>query len=53
MDSFAGPQGKYDEGKALMERSLQIRETVFGKHHLDVAHSLNNLANLLRNQVIW
>ncbi len=40
----------YDSTKLLLERSLAIREKVFGKEHPDVAESLNNLAELHRVQ---
>lgn len=50
--SLGRTQGKYDEAKQLIERSLRIQETNLGEHHPDVAHSLNNLANLLSDHVI-
>ena len=40
----------YDSTKLLLERSLAIREKVFGKEHPDVAESLNNLAELYKTQ---
>lgn len=42
--------GLYDKTKALYERSLAIREKIFGKEHPDVATSLNNLAGLYQVQ---
>lgn len=44
-------QEKYDEALPLYERSLSIRKGVLGSNHPDVANSLNNLAELLREQV--
>jgi len=38
--------GKNDEARSLAERALEIREKALGQDHLDVALSLNNLANL-------
>jgi tetratricopeptide (TPR) repeat protein len=40
----------YDKVKSLFERSLAIREKVFGDEHPDVALSLNNLAGLHQTQ---
>jgi hypothetical protein len=37
----------------LYEESLRIRTKVFGDEHPDVAESLNNLAELLQEQVIF
>jgi tetratricopeptide (TPR) repeat protein len=42
--------GLYDQTKPLFERSLAIREKVFGQEHSDVAESLNNLAVLHKAQ---
>ncbi len=39
-------QGKYTEAIPLAEKALAIREKVLGLEHLDVATSLNNLAEL-------
>ncbi|MDM8558396.1 tetratricopeptide repeat protein [Candidatus Parabeggiatoa sp. HSG14] len=36
----------YDKAKPLYERSLAIREKIFGNEHPNVAESLNNLAGL-------
>ena len=44
-----GNQGKYTEAEPLYRRSLAIREKALGAEHLDVAHSLNNLALLYNN----
>src|SRR5262245_16156182 len=40
--------GRYDEAFPPAERALEIREKELGPEHLDVARSLNNLANLNR-----
>jgi eukaryotic-like serine/threonine-protein kinase len=39
--------GLYQSAIPLLENSLKIRQEVFGKEHLDVTTSLNNLAVLL------
>lgn len=44
-------QGKHDEAGQLSQRSLIIREKVLGPYHPDVAHSLNNWASSLVDQV--
>ena len=41
--------GKYREGIPLAEKALAIRQKILGEH-LDVASSLNNLAQLYRHQ---
>jgi CHAT domain-containing protein/Tfp pilus assembly protein PilF len=38
--------GKYDEARPLAERALEIRTKELGPEHLDVANSLNLLANI-------
>lgn len=38
--------GRYDEALPMAEQVLAIREKMLGVEHLDVASSLNNLANL-------
>jgi tetratricopeptide (TPR) repeat protein len=43
-------KGDYEQAKPLYERSLAIREKVFGKEHPSVATSLNNLALLYQTQ---
>jgi len=43
-------QGKYGEVIPLAEQALAIRKRVLGESHLDVATSLNNLAELYRAQ---
>ena len=45
-------QGKYEEAGPLYDRSLAIREKVFGPDHPAVATALNNRAVLLYKQVI-
>jgi CHAT domain-containing protein/tetratricopeptide (TPR) repeat protein len=42
--------GKYSEAIPLAQRALAIREKALGPGHPDVAVSLNNLANLYRDQ---
>lgn len=44
-------QNEYEEAGPLYERSLDIRDTVQGPEHPDVATSLNNRVELLRRQV--
>ena len=44
-------QGKCAEAEPLHQRSLSIREKALGPEHLDVATSLNNLAELFKTQV--
>ncbi len=43
-------RANYVEAEPLCRRSLKIREQQLGSEHLDVANSLNNLAELLRSQ---
>ncbi|WP_353571407.1 FxSxx-COOH system tetratricopeptide repeat protein [Candidatus Albibeggiatoa sp. nov. BB20] len=43
-------KANYSQALPLYERSLAIWEKVLGEHHPDVAQSLNNLAELYRNQ---
>ena len=43
-------QGRYADAIALATESLEIREKAFGPEHRDLAPSLNNLAELYRNQ---
>ena len=45
-------QGKYDDAQPLYKRALTIREEVLGPRHPDVASRLNNLASLLKSQVM-
>jgi tetratricopeptide (TPR) repeat protein len=42
--------GAYSEARPLFESGLAIRERALGTEHPDTATSLNNLANLLRDQ---
>ena len=49
---FLANQGKYDDAESLYKRALTIREEVLGPRHPDVASKLNNLASLLKSQVI-
>jgi len=42
-------EGKYKQAIPIAERVLAIREKVLGNEHLDIATSLNNLAELYRN----
>ena len=50
---FLANQGKYDDAEPLYKRALTIREETLGPRHPDVAQSLNNLAGLLKSQVMW
>jgi CHAT domain-containing protein/Flp pilus assembly protein TadD len=43
-------QGKYNEAISLAEKALAIRKKVLEENHLDVATSLNNLAQLYDSQ---
>ncbi len=47
---YLDDKADYETAKLLYERSLSIREKVYGKEHHDVANSLNNLAELYRTQ---
>ena len=43
-------RAEYTQAKALHQRGLSIREGEFGLDHLDTAHSLHSLANVLYAQ---
>lgn len=43
-------RARYAEAEPLYQQALHIREQMFGPEHLDVAHSLHNLANLYVKQ---
>jgi tetratricopeptide (TPR) repeat protein len=43
-------RGRYQEAEPLLQRALAIREQALGPQHPDVAHSLNDLAELYRAQ---
>src|SRR6516164_126553 len=45
-----GRHGHYAEAEPLYKRVLEIREKALGANHLDVAASLNNLAELYRTE---
>ena len=49
---FLANQGKYDDAEPLYKRALTIQEEELGPRHPDVASSLNNLASLLKSQVM-
>jgi tetratricopeptide (TPR) repeat protein len=40
----------YNESIPMLRRPLKIRRKVFGENHPDMAESLNNLAEVLREQ---
>lgn len=40
MLQLAQPQGKYDEAKPLIERSILIQESSLGEHHPEVKRTL-------------
>ncbi len=40
--------GCYDEAEAAFKKALEIRQTVFGKRHIEVTKSLSDLAGLYR-----
>jgi tetratricopeptide (TPR) repeat protein len=42
--------GTYTQARPLIERTLEIREKALGPEHPDTAGSLNNLAELLKDQ---
>lgn len=46
-------QAKYDETRLFYEVSLRIRQANLGEHRPLVARTLNNLAALLHDEVIW
>ena len=50
---FSQNQDKYDDAEPLYKRALTIREGTLGPRHPDVAITLNNLAGLLKSQVMW
>ena len=50
---FLANQGKYDDAEPLYKRALTIREETLGPRHPYVAQGLNNLAGLLKPQVMW
>ncbi|UCJ13314.1 MAG: tetratricopeptide repeat protein [Phormidium sp. PBR-2020] len=43
-------EGRYEDAMPLAQQALEIRETILGETHPDVAQSLNNLARLYWNQ---
>ena len=47
---YLAERGLFAEAESLHKRSLAIREKALGRDHPDVALSLNNLAELYRNQ---
>ena len=49
---FLSNQGKYGDAEPLYKRALTIREEVLGPRHPDVASILNNLAWLLKSQIM-
>ena len=42
--------GKYDRAVVVAKKALEVAEKNVGPNHPDVAQSLNNLAELYRNQ---
>jgi tetratricopeptide (TPR) repeat protein/transcriptional regulator with XRE-family HTH domain len=48
--SYLQDRARYAEAEPLFQRALQIREKWLGPEHLDVAASLNGLADLRREQ---
>jgi tetratricopeptide (TPR) repeat protein len=50
MASYHYGRAVYEEAVLLLRRALKIKEMLLGPEHLDVAQSLNNLAELLREQ---
>ena len=45
-------QSKYDDAEPLFKRALAIHEESLGPRHPDVVSSLNDLAGLLKSQVM-
>ena len=43
-------EGRYADAEPAIKQSLAIREKVLGRDHVDVARSLNNLADLYQRQ---
>ena len=43
-------KGQYTEAEAMYRQTLQLKEAVLGKDHLDTLASMNNLASSLRGQ---
>lgn len=43
-------QGRYQEAEPLFLQALELRRTLLGEEHPDVAQSLNNLAVLYYDQ---
>jgi tetratricopeptide (TPR) repeat protein len=43
-------EGRYADAEPPIKQSLAIREKVLGRDHVDVARSLNNLADLYQRQ---
>ncbi|HEY6542300.1 MAG TPA: FxSxx-COOH system tetratricopeptide repeat protein, partial [Ktedonobacteraceae bacterium] len=48
--SYLQDRARYVEAEPLYQRALRFREQLLGPEHLDVAQSLNNLANLYQQQ---
>lgn len=48
----APTQGDYAKAEELMREALEISEKAYGREHEDFALKLNNLAHLLRLQVV-
>jgi eukaryotic-like serine/threonine-protein kinase len=42
--------GQYEPAETMYRKALDLRRTAFGKEHLDVALSLNDMANVLRDR---
>jgi len=53
MEQFFGFQGKLDKVEPLYRQCMAIDEKVHGKEHPDYATSLNNLAQLYQDQVLF
>src|SRR5688572_16562999 len=43
-------KGQYDRAVVVAKKALEVAEKAFGSNHLNVATSLNNLAELYRTQ---
>lgn len=48
--TYLQTRARFGEAEALRQRALEMRETVLGQDHIEVAEVLNNLAELYRHQ---
>lgn len=50
--SIPSAQGKYEDADALYQQAIEMEENTLGPDHPNLAASLTNWANMLREQVI-